>query len=49
MEFTVVDSLGACARAGADVVSFLQGQLSNDVALWGPASLLAVITTRRAA
>jgi folate-binding Fe-S cluster repair protein YgfZ len=37
-----LDSLGVLRARGADVVSFLQGQLSNDVALLGPArSLLA--------
>ena len=35
-------SLGVLRARGADVVSFLQGQLSNDVALLGPErSLLA--------
>ena len=37
-----LDSLGVLRARGADVVSFLQGQLSNDVALLGPErSLLA--------
>ncbi|TLY76454.1 MAG: folate-binding protein YgfZ [Gammaproteobacteria bacterium] len=37
-----LDSLGVLRARGADVVSFLQGQLSNDVALLGPGrSLLA--------
>jgi tRNA-modifying protein YgfZ len=37
-----LDSLGVLRARGADVVSFLQGQLSNDVALLGPQrSLLA--------
>src|ERR1700693_6437480 len=37
-----LDSLGVLRARGADVVSFLQGQLSNDVALLGPdRSLLA--------
>lgn len=37
-----LDSLGVLRAHGADVVSFLQGQLSNDVALLGPErSLLA--------
>jgi tRNA-modifying protein YgfZ len=37
-----LDSLGVLRVRGADVVSFLQGQLSNDVALLGPGhSLLA--------
>src|SRR3981081_2272103 len=31
-----LDSLGVLRARGADVVSFLQGQLSNDVALLGP-------------
>jgi folate-binding protein YgfZ len=37
-----LDSLGVLRVRGADVVSFLQGQLSNDIALLGPGqSLLA--------
>ena len=37
-----LDSLGVLRAGGADVASFLQGQLSNDVALLGPErSLLA--------
>ena len=37
-----LDSLGVLRARGADVVSFLQGQLSNDIALLGPGrSLLA--------
>src|SRR2546421_9900933 len=37
-----LDSLGVLRVRGADVVSFLQGQVSNDVALLGPGrSLLA--------
>lgn len=37
-----LDSLGVLRAGGAEVVSFLQGQLSNDVALLGPErSLLA--------
>src|ERR1700686_2837302 len=37
-----LDSLGVLRVRGADLVSFLQGQLSNDVALLGPErSLLA--------
>src|SRR6202023_3290576 len=37
-----LDSLGVLRARGADVVSFLQGQLSNDVALLAPErSLLA--------
>jgi len=34
-----LDSLGVLRVRGADVVSFLQGQLSNDIALLGPGAL----------